>query len=147
MERKRYETIRKIGACKAVVRPMARWPDEGRVPAASEDAAAQWTRHNGVRHPCRGFGGFGHSCHHSFSPQIGGALDRDSRWYKQFVADTSGQSTVEYALVTGALLVVVVGLWAIRELFFQDVSAQHVLASASHHVSGAWGWVCDVLAF
>lgn len=54
---------------------------------------------------------------------------------------------MEYALVTGALLVVVIGLWAVRELFFQGTDAEHVVAAASHHVTGAWGWVCDVLAF
>lgn len=54
---------------------------------------------------------------------------------------------MEYALVTGALLVVVLGLWAVRQLFFHDVSASHVLAAASHHVDGAWGWVCDALVF
>ena len=74
-------------------------------------------------------------------------MERNSRWHKQFVEGVSGQSTVEYALVTGALLLVVVGLWAVRELFFQGVVASHVLAAASHHVTGAWGWVCDVLAF
>lgn len=74
-------------------------------------------------------------------------MERNRRRHKQLVGDVSGQSTVEYALVTGALLVVVVGLWAVRELFFQGVDASHVLAAASHHVTGAWGWVCDVLAF
>ena len=54
---------------------------------------------------------------------------------------------MEYAVVTAALMAVAVGLWAVRQLFFQDVGASHALGAASHHVDGAWGWVCDVLAF
>lgn len=66
---------------------------------------------------------------------------------KRFVIDASGQATLEYALVTAALMAVVVGLWAIRQVFFGGLAADHALAAASHHVDGAWGWVCDALAF
>ncbi|WP_276915435.1 hypothetical protein [Parvibacter caecicola] len=54
---------------------------------------------------------------------------------------------MEYALVTAVLMAVVVGLWAIRQVFFGGLAADHALAAASHHVDGAWGWVCDALAF
>lgn len=74
-------------------------------------------------------------------------MERHRRGHKRLVADERGQATLEYALVTAALMAVVVGLWAVRQLFFGGLAADHALAAASHHVDGAWGWVCDVLAF
>lgn len=59
----------------------------------------------------------------------------------------SGQSTVEFALVTAALLCVVIGLSAFWRLAGQGVLVEHAVAAASHHVAGAASAVADVFAF
>ena len=62
-------------------------------------------------------------------------------------SDLPGQSTVEFALVTAALLCVVVGLSAFWRLAGQGVLVEHAVAAASHHVAGAASAVADVFAF
>ncbi len=59
----------------------------------------------------------------------------------------AGQGTVEFALVTVALLAVVLGIAAMWRLFGDGVLMQHVLTSASHHVGGSIGSLADVFAY
>ncbi len=49
----------------------------------------------------------------------------------------SGQSTVEFALVTAAFLVVVVGLGALWRLVSGGALVEHALATASHCIERA----------
>lgn len=61
--------------------------------------------------------------------------------------DLSGQSTVEFALVTAALLCVVIGLSAFWRLAGQGVLVEHAVVSASHHVAGSASATADVFAY
>ena len=58
-----------------------------------------------------------------------------------------GQSTVEFAVVTAALLVIVVGLGAIWHLFADGVVVDHAVAAAAYHTQGGNdGVLADVFA-
>ena len=59
----------------------------------------------------------------------------------------SGQSTVEFALVTFALLCLVVGVGALWRLAGDGVLADHAVQAASHHVEGSLGAVADVFSY
>lgn len=59
----------------------------------------------------------------------------------------SGQSTVEFAVVTAAVLAVVIGLGALWRAFESGMFVEHALAAASHHVQGAIGALVDVFMF
>lgn len=61
--------------------------------------------------------------------------------------DASGQSTVEFAVVTAAVLAVVAGLGALWRAFEGGMFVEHAVASASHHVQGALGGLVDVFMF
>ena len=60
----------------------------------------------------------------------------------------AGQSTVEFAIVTAAFLIIVLGFSALWHELDQGLFVQHALQCASHHLQGvdvgAWG---DVLAY
>lgn len=82
-------------------------------------------------------------------------MGRDRRGYQQpltafalrLARGTSGQGTVEYAIVVAALLAVVVGVGALGRAIGSGLFVEHALASASYHVAGATGAVIDVFAF
>lgn len=59
----------------------------------------------------------------------------------------SGQGTVEFALVTVALLAIVIGISAIWHLVSDGTLMQHVLSSASHHIDGQISALADVFAY
>lgn len=61
--------------------------------------------------------------------------------------DCSGQSTVEFAVVTAALLCVVIALGAMGRMAGQGVLVEHAVAAASHHVAGSIAAVADVFAY
>ena len=65
----------------------------------------------------------------------------------QVVVNEIGQGTVEFALVTVALLAVIVGLAAMWRLTSDGVLMQHVVAAASHHVEGSIGAVADIFVY
>lgn len=58
-----------------------------------------------------------------------------------------GQGTVEFAVVTAAIMVMVVALGALWRLIQDGAFVVHAVASASHHVQGALGAVADVFMF
>jgi len=58
-----------------------------------------------------------------------------------------GQSTVEYAVVLGALAAVLAALGALWRTFSSDLLVTHGLMAASHHVQAAVGWAVDVFLF
>ncbi len=67
--------------------------------------------------------------------------------YKQLIGSARGQSTVEYAVVLGALLCVVAGLGALASAVGDGVLAQHAIAAASHHVEGSVGGAIDAFCY
>lgn len=54
---------------------------------------------------------------------------------------------MEYAVVTAAVLCVILGLAALWRLASSGELAAHALLSASHHVQGAIGWMADVFSY
>lgn len=59
-----------------------------------------------------------------------------------------GQATVEYAVVAGALVAVVVGLGALWRLAESGALVDHAVLSASHHIHMATlGGGADVLLY
>lgn len=74
---------------------------------------------------------------------MGGHLER----HKQLVAGTAGQSTVEYAVVLGALVCIVVALGALSSAVSDGVLVQHAITAASHNVEGSAGGAVDVFCY
>lgn len=61
--------------------------------------------------------------------------------------DTSGQSTVEFAIVLGALLSILIALGLFNGLFSDGKIFDHVVGSASHNISRAVQGIVDVFSF
>ena len=64
-------------------------------------------------------------------------MGRDSRRGQQLVsrlADESGQSTVEFAIVTAGFLAAGVALSALWHALADGLLVEHALAVASHHI-------------
>ena len=59
----------------------------------------------------------------------------------------SGQSTVEYAVVLGAFLVVVVGLGTLLQTMDAGTFIDHALSAASHHLQASAAGVIDVFVY
>ncbi len=66
---------------------------------------------------------------------------------KQLIASVRGQSSVEYAVVLGAILCIVVVLGALSSVVSDGVFIQHSIAAASHNVQGSVGGAIDVFCF
>lgn len=114
---------------------------------ASKAFLFAWPGNDGIRHSRRRLGGDRHFGHFGFSPQVAGALGCDSERNQRFVADDSGQATVEYVVVLAGVLCVVAGLGALGNAFESGLVMEHVLAAASHHVQGSAGGLLDVFAY
>lgn len=61
--------------------------------------------------------------------------------------DTSGQSTVEFVIVLGALISILIALGLLKGLFSDGKIFDHVIGSASHNVSQAVQGIVDVFVF
>lgn len=59
----------------------------------------------------------------------------------------SGQSTVEYALILGVFMVVIVGLGALLHVMDAGTFIDHALSAASHHVQESAAGVIDVFVY
>lgn len=59
----------------------------------------------------------------------------------------SGQSTVEYAVILGVFMVVVVGLGALLQVMDAGTFVDHALSAASHHLQLSAAGVIDVFAY
>ncbi len=84
---------------------------------------------------------------HCLQAQTRRALERHLKRDQQLVADESGQSTVEYALVFTALLVVVVGAGALMGVMGDGLFVQHAVMSASHCLSSSITGITDALCY
>lgn len=78
--------------------------------------------------------------------KIDGAVMKHVRTYCK-LQDTSGQSTVEFAIVLGALLSILIALGLFNSLFSDGKIFDHVVVSASHNISQAVQGIVDVFAF
>lgn len=74
-------------------------------------------------------------------------MECDLKRDQQLVADESGQSTVEYALVFTAFLVVLAGMGALMGLFGDGIAARHAVMSSSHCISSALVGLTDAFCF
>lgn len=63
------------------------------------------------------------------------------------MADTSGKSTVEYAIVLGAILCILVAIGLLARAADSGMFVQHALMAASHNISGSAGGAIDVFAY
>lgn len=93
--------------------------------------------HNGVCHSGRRAGGHRDPGHHGVQAQAPGIVERDCRWHKRLVgnlADTHGQSTVEFAVIAAGFMSLTVALSAVWHLFDGGLLVEHALAVASHHI-------------
>lgn len=62
--------------------------------------------------------------------------------------DESGQATVEYAVITGAFLVIAIALAALWRQVESGLLVEHALAAASHHVQlTAPGFLADIFLY
>ena len=59
----------------------------------------------------------------------------------------SGQSTVEYAVILGVFMVIVVGLGALLQVMDAGTFIDHALSAASHHLQLSAAGVVDVFAY
>ena len=59
----------------------------------------------------------------------------------------SGQSTVEYAVVLGVFMMVVVGLGALLQTMDAGTFVDHALSAASHHLQLSAAGAIDVFAY
>lgn len=75
-------------------------------------------------------------------------LSRLGSTVSEFCRSDSGQSTVEFAIVLAAFMLVAVAYAVLWDSLREGVFVEHALQSASHHIQqvsqGAWG---DVLAY
>lgn len=72
---------------------------------------------------------------------------RRKRLLARVLHDEGGQSTVEYAIVLGALLCVLVAVGLLARAVDSGMLVQHALMAASHNVSGSVGGAIDVFAY
>ena len=75
---------------------------------------------------------------------------RSSRVWKRcrsLAKSCAGQSTVEFCIVAGAFLVVLLGGWAMLKIFAGDILGQHAVYAASHALAASpAGVLADILA-
>lgn len=86
-------------------------------------------------------------CDHCLQAQVRRAVERDRRWDEQLIADESGQSTVEYAIVFTALLAVLAGACALMGVVGDGLFVQHAVMSASHCLTSAATGIIDALCY
>lgn len=58
-----------------------------------------------------------------------------------------GQSTIEYAIVLGASLCIIVAAGALVDLISDGTLSRHIVSAASHNIQGSAGGMVDVFCF
>lgn len=75
------------------------------------------------------------------------AIKRSSKLIKK-TADSTGQSTIEFALVVVAFLALLIGFGVMWRAFDEGLFVEHATKSASHHMQLVYpGAIRDVLAY
>ena len=103
-------------------------------------ALDQGAGHDGIRDPRGRTRGHRHHSHHGISTQAAGALERHRRGNQRAIdrlLERTGQSTVEFAVVTAGFLAATVALGTMWHAFSDGLIVEHALAVASHHIQGA----------
>lgn len=66
---------------------------------------------------------------------------------KALAKSCSGQGTVEFCIVAGAFIIVLLGGWAMLKVFAGDILGEHAVYSASHVLAASPGGVlADILS-
>lgn len=126
-----------------------RWAMECRpkLKNATAKERLQRPRNHRVRHFSRGSSGNRHYCHCGISSEARRALGCHCHQHGHALevlkpqgvlgagGNHSGQSTVEFAVITGALVAILAGLGALWHGLEGGLLVSHALASASHHLS------------
>ena len=93
--------------------------------------------HDRVCHPCRGARGHRRDRNCRFQGKDSRFVERHSKRNQRSIEiprGRSGQSTVEFAVVTAGFLAATVALGAMWRVFGDGLLVEHALAVASHHV-------------
>lgn len=61
--------------------------------------------------------------------------------------DEKGQGTVEFAIVFGALISILIGIGTLSNIFSDGKLFEHILSSASHNITQAAEGVVDVFVY
>jgi len=94
-------------------------------------------RHDGVRDPRGRAGGHSHFGNLGFPPPFARALGCHRQRHNELIGPSwwrSGQSTVEFAVVTAGFLAMVVALSAMWRVLGGGLFVEHAVAVASHHL-------------
>lgn len=68
--------------------------------------------------------------------------------YARVTGNVKGQGTVEFAIVTGGLMVIATAFGLLWRALGSGLFVKHALSAASHHIDGAaLGAISDVLLF
>ncbi len=116
--------------------------------AACAGGVCERSGYHGVRDPRRSFGCDSHRGHNAFSPEDSGAMERDSRRHKRSVTQKRalaswvyfgrpvriGQGSVEYALVTAAVLAALAACGLIVRAVGDGGIVQGVLNALTHRL-------------
>lgn len=97
-------------------------------------------------------------CNNRLPSQAPGALECDSRWYLialmgryllylDRIHGTSGQSSVEYAIILAAFLVVIAACGLLMNALTDGLFIEHAISAASHNAQVLFGGAADVFSF
>ena len=92
-----------------------------------------------------------YSCNRSVQAKTARALERDSRRHEialaRKVANRSGQSTVEFAIVAVVVLILILGISALMHKLDAGVFVDHAITSSSHNITNSSGGPADVFVY
>lgn len=107
--------------------------------------------HDGIRHSRGCSRGHRDSGNHDFPAETRRAVERDCGGDKRPIRRASGQegqSTVEFAVVMAAFIVLVVALSVFWHMLSDGVVVEHALGSASHHLASVHApFIVDILRY
>lgn len=86
-------------------------------------------------------------CNRSLSPKTARALGRNRKWHEFVIKNTAGQASVEFALILGVLIAIVVGLGAFLDKANAGVFIDHAIAASSHNITNSIKGLVDVFLY
>lgn len=114
---------------------------------SSEACLRARTGDNRICDPGGSSGSDRHPGHNDISPEARGAVGSNIERHKQLVDDIRGQSSVEFAIVLGAIMCIVVALGALASAIYDGMFVEHAVMAASHNVEGSVGGTIDVFCY